>query len=84
MKPIRTETTNARLLPAAGTEHRVAELPITRSDKHVSSCWQMTWRERLLALWTGRVWFDCEAQTHPAIRLRIMGGSGLIADPQDC
>ena len=70
MKPITTKITNDRLLPAPGTEHEVAVLPITRTEDHVSSCWAMDWRERIQALWTGRVWFDCRGSTHPAIRLR--------------
>ncbi len=71
MKPIRTKDMNSTLLPAPGTEDHVAPLPIKRTDKHVSSCWQMTWSERLQALFTGRVWFDCAGATHPAIRLRV-------------
>jgi hypothetical protein len=71
MEPIETPLTNAKLLPAPGTEDHVAELPITRSADTVSSCWRMSWRERITALLTGRVWFDCMGSTHPPIRLRV-------------
>jgi len=75
MRPIETPLTNDRLLPASGTEDHVAVLPITRSAQMVSSCWRMTWRERIEALWTGRVWFDCLGRTHPPIRLRVFDRS---------
>jgi hypothetical protein len=75
MKPIETALTNDRLLPAPGTEDHVAVLPITRSHDMVSSCWRMTWRERLKAALTGRVWFDCMGRTHPPIRLRVFDRS---------
>lgn len=35
-------------------------LPAHRtSDGMVTSCWEMTWRERLRALFTGRVFVSC-------------------------
>jgi len=72
MMPITTNITNDKLLPATGTEDHVAVLPITRSDNMISSCWKMTWRERMRTLFTGRIWFDCMGKTHPAIRLRVV------------
>ena len=71
MKPINTESTNGQLLPAKGDEGVVSVLPITRTENHVSSCWKMSWSERIRALFTGCVWFDCAGSTHPAIRLRV-------------
>ena len=71
MKPIATSITNDKLLPALGTEDHVAILPITRSDNMISSCWKMTWRERFMAFFSGRIWFDCTGKTHPPIRLRV-------------
>ena len=71
MIPIKTPSTNGQLLPAKGTEDHVSVLPITRTEDHVSSCWKMSWKERVLVLLTGRIWFDCAGVTHPAIRLRV-------------
>ena len=72
MKPIETDSTTGYLLPAKGTEHVVAKLPITRTKNHVSSCWQMNWKERISVLLHGCVWFDCQGKTHPPIRLRTL------------
>jgi hypothetical protein len=71
MKPIQTESTNGTLAAAKGTEDYVIPLPITRTEDMVSSCWKMSWRERITALITGRVWCDCLGWTHPPIRLRV-------------
>lgn len=71
MRPIVTESTNAVLLPAPGTEDTVFKLPVTLTDYNVASCWQMTWRERLRTLRTGLVWFHCKGNTHPPIRLSV-------------
>lgn len=31
-------------------------LPCYRNDQETISCWQLTWRERLSVLFTGRLW----------------------------
>lgn len=37
----------------------------------ITSCWRMTWRDRLRALWTGRVWLQVwtHAGTHEPVSL---------------
>ncbi len=71
MKPIMTPSTNGVLMPAPGTEDTIYELPVTQTEFEVSSCWQMTWRERWRVLRTGQVWFRCQGNTHPPIRLTV-------------
>ncbi len=31
-------------------------LPVWRDDEKTISCWELTWRERLKLLFTGRLW----------------------------
>ena len=71
MKPIATKEMKDVLLPAEGTEDHVAPLPILRTEGMVSSCWKMTWKERIKAVWVGKIWFDCSGLTHPPIRIRV-------------
>jgi hypothetical protein len=39
-------------------EHQPEYLPLAayQSGDETISCWSLSWRERLTALWTGRVW----------------------------
>jgi hypothetical protein len=52
----------------------VLDLPTYRDEDGVVSCWRMSWRERIAALWYGRVWFHASAQTHPPIYLQASKG----------
>lgn len=51
----------------------VADLPIIRGDMEgtpiVISCWGMTWRERIAAFLTGRVWLQVMGSTQPPVFL---------------
>ena len=68
MRPIKTKSTTGWLAPPA-SQPLVNWLPITTTEWHVSSCWEMSWRERFRTLWNGRVWFHCRGKTHPPIKL---------------
>jgi hypothetical protein len=51
-------------------------LPARRmEDGMVTSCWKLTWRERLRALWTGRIWCDTLTFNRPLQPLRLRTGS---------
>jgi hypothetical protein len=73
MKPTAFKGSNSTLLggPAEryGTADDVADLPVYREPGYLISCWQMTWRERLRVLWTGRVWLHVAGATHPPVVL---------------
>jgi len=71
MRPIKTKEMKHVLLAAPGDEHRVQALPIKRSNNGVSSCWKMSFKERVIALFTGKIWFECLGKTHPPIKLRV-------------
>ncbi len=51
----------------------VEDLPILKWNvegyPHVLSCWKASFKERLAVLFTGKVWFFCQARTHPPILL---------------
>lgn len=55
-----------------GTQHDVLDLPTYRYDGGIISCWRLSWRERLLALWHGRVWLHVVTRTtHPPIAVMV-------------
>lgn len=43
---------------AAKNQPEYGNLPMHRNDTTVTSCWKMTWRERIRVLFTGRVWLQ--------------------------
>lgn len=63
MTPIKHQFVNKTLLAPAGQEDDVLPLPVYTDNEQCISCWQMSWRERLSALFFGRVW------------LSVLGGS---------
>lgn len=74
MKPIKTEYTNSNLKAPKGQEESVIDLPITRlyleNGTHaVESCWQLSNEELEEVKRTGKVYFICMGDTHPAILL---------------
>jgi len=61
----------AKLLPPEGEEENVYPLPIWRHPEGgmVISKWKMTWRERLMILRQGHVWFHSWGNTHPPVTI---------------
>jgi hypothetical protein len=52
--------------PEVMTEEECAPLPILNLGDTCISCWQMSWRERLKALLTGKIWLGIlSGQTQP-------------------
>lgn len=46
----------------------VGKLPIFTDGNQVISCWGLSWRERLSALWHGRIWLGVHSgQTQPPV-----------------
>lgn len=71
MRPVRKPEMDTVLAPPPGTEDYVAPLPVSRRRDQVSCCWKMSFRERLVALFTGEVWLDCLGSTMPPVRARV-------------
>ena len=73
MKPIDFDEANFTLRggPAEkyGTDTAVADLPTYKGDGMQISCWGMTWRERLSALFHGKAWLRVAGETHPPLAL---------------
>ena len=74
MKPIDFKYANLTLQPSGKTysEHvtGVDPLPIFTNGEQCVSCWQMSWRERLSALFIGRVWLAVlSGGSQPPVRL---------------
>jgi len=76
MQPIIFEQANKNLLKPEGmTDEECGSLPVFTDGKVCISLWQMTWRERLSALFFGRVWlFVTSGATQPPV--------GLMAEKQ--
>jgi hypothetical protein len=74
MKGTKYKYANSVLL---GGRPDVYDLPICRfqysdGQEAIESCWQMTFKERLRALFTGKIYFQCWGKTHPPILLSTM------------
>jgi hypothetical protein len=71
MEPTSFPQSNKTLGPPPGmTEEECGKLPIFTDGKQCVSLWQMNWRERLSALFVGRIWlFVMSGQTQPPVLL---------------
>lgn len=71
MEPIQFEQANKNLLKPEGmTEEECGSLPVFTDGKQCISLWKMTWRERLSALFFGRIWVSIHSgQTQPPVWL---------------
>lgn len=71
MEPMKFEQANKNLLkPANMTDEECGSLPVFTDGKQCISCWKMTWRERLSALFFGKVWLSVYfGQTQPPVWL---------------
>lgn len=69
MKPIEFEEQNKILTkPEGWTDEQCISLHCFCDDERVISRWQMTWRERLIALFTGKMWVSViSGRTSPPI-----------------
>lgn len=57
MEPINFEQANKNLLkPEGWTDEQCGSLPVYTDGQVCISLWKMTWRERLSALFFGKVW----------------------------
>lgn len=57
MKPIKFKEANKNLLkPSSMTDEECSSLWIHTDGRECVSCWKLSWKERLAALFHGRVW----------------------------
>lgn len=73
MEPKEFPQVNRRLAAPAGmTPEQVGTLPIFSDGQYCVSLWQMTWQERLSALWHGHVWlYVMTGNTQPPVALEV-------------
>jgi len=71
MEPAKFKQSNKTLLKPEGmSEEECGSLPVYTDGKECISLWRMTWRERLSALFSGKVWlFVVSGQTQPPVSL---------------
>jgi len=73
MEPKKFAQANKNLLKPEGmTDEECNSLPVFTDGKVCISLWQMTWGERLKALFFGKVWlFVHSGQTQPPVALMV-------------
>ena len=71
MEPMKFLQANKNLLKPVGmTDEECGSLPVFTDGKECISLWKMTWRERLSALFFGKVWlWVMSGQTQPPVAL---------------
>lgn len=57
--------------PSSMTEEECGDLQVYRDPAVIISCWQLTWRERLRLLFTGRLWLWIMGQGMPPVCMTI-------------
>jgi hypothetical protein len=73
MKPEQFPQANKTLTkPENMTDEQCCSLPVYCDNKTCISCWKMTFRERLSALFFGRVWlYVLSGKTQPPVGLDV-------------
>jgi len=67
MKPIKFDDQNFTLT-APITYEDCGSLPVHKTGLDIVSCWKMSFRERIAALFFGKAWISIRAgRTHPPI-----------------
>lgn len=71
MKPIKfKEQTGVLLKPPSMSVAECGSLPICREDNSYRSCWKMSFKERIVAMFYGKVWMRwCGEVKHPPVSL---------------
>lgn len=58
--------------PQGMTDEECGSLPVYNDGQQSVSCWRLSWRERLTALWHGRVWLQVySGRTQPPVSLTV-------------
>ena len=55
--------------PPGMTDEECVSLRVYRAEGLAISCWRLSWRERIVALLTGRLWLHVLGNGHPPIAL---------------
>lgn len=67
MRPVAFPEQNIVFMPPEGMEGRCDPLPAFKGEGQVISCWHLTFWERLLLLFTGRLWFSVIGTAQPPV-----------------
>ena len=71
MKPVSFREQNIVYCSQPGEEDEVGDLPAYLGDDQVISCWSVGPLERLLLLFTGRLWFGVKGNAQPPVWLCV-------------
>ena len=68
MKAIKFKQQNITFTkPVSMTDEECGSLPAFRGDGQIISCWQMSLKDRLHALFTGRMWLSIHGEVQPPV-----------------
>lgn len=83
MEPMKFEQANKNLLKPQGmTDEECGSLPVFSDGQQCISLWKMTWRERLSALFFGKIWLSVySGQTQPPVWL--MAANEIFEQPKE-
>lgn len=86
MKPIDFAEQNKTLTkPVDMTDEECGSLPVYNDGSQSVSCWRLSWRERISALWHGRIWLQVYAgHTQPPVSLTAARTIFTDADTSAC
>lgn len=72
MNPIKFKEQNFTYTkPESMTDEECSSLPVYKQNNEIISCWKMSFKERIKALFTGKVWFCVMSYSQPPIWLDV-------------
>lgn len=73
MKPVTFKQQNITFTrPPSMTDEQCQPLPAFRGEGQLISCWQMSLKDRLRALLTGRVWLSIHGTAQPPVWVGVV------------
>ena len=84
MKPIIFKECNDYLLYEDVAGEKEKSLPVYRDSRHTISRWEMSWLERLSALFTGKIWLLVKTNGAPHHPIHIRGAGTPFARIVGC
>lgn len=58
MKPIKFEDANVTFAQGQRDYIPLPALALETPEKHVITCWKLSWKERIIVMFTGRLWMS--------------------------
>jgi len=79
-KPTEFKECNSVQLGYEQDDLKVADLPSWRNEQETISCWKLSWKERLFAMFTGKIWCRVLTYDNKLQPLEITGLSPFVKE----